>query len=320
MGNLRNRIKDQNTFFNLVKILSVSVCLIALVLSKIGAEAVNPKLLAQNFEESEESVLGVYYKRPTVAPIASSNIYDPEIYATSAIVMDADTRTILFAQNIDEQRPMASTTKLMTALASLREFSPTRVISIDAEDVAVGGSSMYLLPGEEFLLKDLIKGLLIPSGNDAALTLENEFKTRGKDLIVEMNEYALALGMNNTHFVNASGLDDEDHYSTAHDMAMLASFAIQDYTIRSSVNISETIVYSLDGVHGHYLKSTNELLGEVEGVDGMKTGYTLGAGQCLISSVVRNGHRIVTVVLNSPDRFAESETLIEWTYNNYSWE
>ena len=207
----------------------------------------------------------------------------------------------------------------MTALVALREFSPTRKIEIDIEDVAVGGSSMFLVPGEEILLQDLIKGLLIPSGNDAALTLSNEFKNYGMNIVEEMNEYAEALGLENTHFANTSGLDHDGHYSSARDLAMIASFAMQNYTIRSAVNVSEDIVFSVDGSHGHYLKSTNELLGVVEGLDGIKTGYTRNAGQCLVASTERSGHRVITVVLNSPDRFVETQNLVEWAFGNYEW-
>lgn len=278
-------------------------------------------LLAKRTEaSSEEGVLGVFYKKPEKVPVPKAeNVTVPTPYAGSIIVMDADTFTVLYEHNADEQRPMASTTKIMTALVALREFSPTRKILIDIDDVAVGGSSMFLVPGEEILLQDLIKGLLIPSGNDAALTLSNEFETYGMNIVEEMNEYAQALGLENTHFVNTSGLDHQDHYSSARDLAMLSSFAMQNYTIRSAVSVAEDVVFSVDQSHGHYLKSTNELLGVVEGMDGIKTGYTQSAGQCLVASTERDGHRIITVVLNSPDRFMETQNLIEWAFENYEW-
>lgn len=319
LENLRNKLHDKEFLLNAVKVSSLVICLSVLALFRIGVSN-PPRLLAHNLTEDDPSVLGVFYKRPEIVPEKRPDSTDPETWASSAVVMDAETFTVLFEQNADEQRPMASTTKIMTALVALRELSPTYVMKIGIEDVAVGGSSMFLVPGEELLLRDLIKGLLIPSGNDAALTLENEFRSRGKDIIEEMNDYALALGLSNTHFVNTSGLDAEGHYSSAKDLAMIASYAMRDYTIRSAVKVVEDIVYSRDGVHGHYLRSTNKLLGVLDGVDGIKTGYTQGAGQCLVASAERNGHRIITVVLDSPDRFVETEVLINWAFENYSWE
>ena len=310
--------KNKNFLLNFVKVSALVICLGSIAIFRMSVEQ-STMLLAKNTKR-EEDVLGVFYKKPEIIPERKADVSDPEVYASSAIVMDADTFTILYERNSVESHPMASTTKMMTALVSLREFSPTRVIDIDPEDVAVGGSSMFLLAGESFRLEDLIKGLLIPSGNDAALTLKNEFKKYGKDIIQEMNEYAIALGLENTHFVNTSGLHDDDHYSSARDLAVMASYAIQNYTIRSAVSIAEDTVYSIDNTHGHYLKSTNELLGKVEGMDGIKTGYTTEAGQCLVTSTERDGHRIITVILNSPDRFYETEEMVEWAFESYTWE
>lgn len=318
LNSFLTKFHNKDFVFNAVKFSSLFVCLSVLAIFRFEVKN-SPKLIARNSNVEEGSAFGVFYKKPEVIPAKKENFTAPVIYATSAIVMDADTFTVLFEQNADEQRSVASTTKIMTAFVALKEFSPTRVISITEKDVDIGGSSMFLVPGEEFLLSDLIKGLLIPSGNDVALTLENEFANFGKDLVGEMNEYSCALGLNNTHFTNSSGLDEDDHYSSARDLAVISSYAMKELTIRSAVSIPETIVYSKDGVHGHYLKSTNELLGIVEGMDGIKTGYTQAAGQCLVASAIRDGHRIITVVLNSPDRFAETEYLVNWAFENYEW-
>lgn len=315
---LRNRDNRKVVTLNIVKVSALVVCFGVLAIFRMGMEEPSV-LLAKSNGVSEEDVLGVFYRKPNLVPTAKLDIPQPEQYVSSVMVMDADTFTVLYEHNADEQRPMASTTKIVTALVALREFSPTRKIQIGIEDVAVGGSSMFLVPGEEILLQDLIKGLLIPSGNDVALTLSNEFEMYGMDIVEEMNDYAAALGLKNTHFTNTSGLDDEGHFSSARDLAMIASYAIKDFTIRSAVGVSEDYVFSIDGVHGHYLKSTNELLNVVNGVDGIKTGYTQSAGQCLVASVIRDGHRIITVVLNSPDRFYETEQLIEWVFENYEW-
>lgn len=310
--------RNKKFLFNFVKLSALAICLGVVALCRISVDK-STMLLAKNVESAEPEVLGVFYKKPEVIPNRNPESSDPIVSASSVMVMDADSFTVLYEKNSDEQRPMASTTKMMTALVALREFSPTRIINIDSADVAVGGSSMYLLAGESFRLEDLIKGLLIPSGNDAALTLENEFKAFGKDIISEMNKYAVGLGLNNTHFVNTSGLHAEDHYSSAHDLAVMASYAMQNYTIRSAVSIAEDTVYSIDNTHGHYLKSTNELLGKVNGVDGIKTGYTVEAGQCFVVSAKREGHRIIVVILNSPNRFYEAEKLIEWAFGSYIW-
>jgi len=319
INQINNKFHNKDFLFNVVKFSALVICFGVLALFRIGVEK-SQMILAKNSGGEVPDVLGVNYKKPIRIPTKLPNRAEPNVDASSAIVMDAETFSILFEKNSSEERPMASTTKMMTAIVTLREFNPSRIIEVTEEDVMVGGSSMFLIPGEHFYVEDLIKGLLIPSGNDVALTLENEFRKYGKDIVSEMNKYSEALGLENTNFVNTSGLHDNEHYSSAYDLAIIASYAMRNFAIRNAVSTKEDMVYTVDKSHGHYLKSTNELLGVVDGVDGIKTGYTQQAGPCLVVSASREEKRIVVVVLNSPDRFNEVEKLVEWSFDSFVWE
>src|SRR5690606_24276866 len=212
----------------------------------------------------------------------------------------------------------ASTTKIVTALTALDHYNLDEVITV--EDPSVIGQKMGLLVGEEITVRDLIRGLLIYSANDAAEVLARQYPEGREAFILAMNEKAQELAMYDTVFMNPSGLEDIGHLSTARNLTRAALIAMNDPFIREIVGTKETSLFSIDGSVKHRLENTNELLGKVPGVLGVKTGWTENARENLVTYVERDGREIIIALLGSQDRFGETEELIEWMYRNYSWE
>ena len=198
-----------------------------------------------------------------------------EVSATACVLMDADTGQVLYEKNGDKRMLIASTTKLMTALVALELGEPSQVITVTAAHMAEG-SSMYLRPGERLTLEELLYGLLLCSGNDAALAL-TECAGGVAPFVERMNEKAAALGMRNSHFANPNGLDDEAHYSTAYDMALLGCAAVNEPTLRRTASTRTAVI------GGRTLTNHNKLLSRLDGCVGLKTGYTKAAGRTLVS-------------------------------------
>jgi len=254
------------------------------------------------------------------APIKDPHFIEPLLDASSVIAVDLETETILHEKNAHERRQIASITKLMTAIVILEENEPGETVTVSENAASTEGSSMYLRAGEEIALENLIYGMIINSANDAAITLA-EHNAGNVDAFVEkMNKKALSLGLINTHFANPVGLDDPENYSSAYDVAKLAIQAYKHKFIRHSAKMKELEVKSTNGQLIHQLKSTNVLLDSYLNIKGLKTGRTDGAGLCL-TSVAENKteNQIITVVLNSPDRFRETKILIDWVFRAYTW-
>ena len=223
--------------------------------------------------------------------------------AKSAILMDALTGEVLYEKDADESMRIASTTKILTALVVLEESSPCDVITVSQEHM-VEGSSMYLKVGETVTVQELLYGLMLSSGNDAALALTEV--CGGEEAFVEkMNALAQRIGMEHSSFQNPNGLDAEGHRSTARDMARLAAYAADDPAF---VRLCSTTSAS---VAGRTMSNHNKLLKRVEGCIGMKTGYTKAAGRTLVSCVERDGRRLVAVTLNASDDWSDHEKLYE---------
>ena len=226
-----------------------------------------------------------------------------EVSATACVLMDADTGQVLYEKNGDKRMLIASTTKLMTALVALEQGEPSQVITVTAAHMAEG-SSMYLRPGERLTLEELLYGLLLCSGNDAALAL-TECAGGVAPFVERMNEKAAALGMRNSHFANPNGLDDEAHYSTAYDMALLGCAAVNEPTLRRMVSTRTAVI------GGRTLTNHNKLLSRVEGCVGLKTGYTRAAGRTLVSCAERDGVRLVAVTLQDGDDWNDHAALYD---------
>ena len=243
----------------------------------------------------------------------------PPIAAGAFLVIDRESGEVLAEKDADVPLPPASTTKIMTAVIALEHMDQDSVIQVPM-DLTSEGSVMKLLPGEEIRVGDLITGMLIHSSNDAAEVLAHSYPGGEKEFVATMNEKAHMLGMIHTHYENASGLFELGHVMTVRDLLILARYAMKNSTFASIVSMKEATISSTDGKTTHHVETTNQLLGEVEGVEGIKTGYTEEAGECLVTQVTRDGHTILTAILKSPDRFTETKTLISWVYGGYIWD
>lgn len=237
----------------------------------------------------------------------SSFLSQPNISAQAALVMDNTSKVIIYEKNPDLRFSPASTTKIMTALTAFSYFKPEDILTVKAsnvEPVVIG-----FFPGEKITFLNLLKGMLIPSGNDAALAISQNFPGGETAFIAKMNENANILHMGNTHFGDPVGLTDDETYTTVTDLAKLVSVALENALFRTIVKTKSTTIANADNSIIYPIKTTNELLG-LYGIDGVKTGFTEGAGEVLVTSLERNGHTFIIIVMKSNDRFADTQTLI----------
>ncbi|OGD85972.1 hypothetical protein A2164_00505 [Candidatus Curtissbacteria bacterium RBG_13_35_7] len=246
-----------------------------------------------------------------------TNSQPPLLTARSAVIIDAKTYQILFEKESNLMHLPASITKLMTALITLEKCSPSQIVTI--EQVEVEGTQMGLSVGDRITVENLLYGLLINSGNDAAFALANACSDSLSQFVLSMNQKAADLEMVNTRFTNPAGFDDAFQYSTAADLARLANVATSNPLLAKIVATKSTVITDATGIKTYYLENINQLLGIVQGVEGIKTGQTEGALENLITRTTRNGNSIIAVILGSKDRFGESMQLIEWVFNNYHW-
>ena len=235
----------------------------------------------------------------------------PAVSAAAAILMDAESGRILYEKDAHTPRLIASTTKLLTALVAV-ESTPDleRVIEVKPEYQAEG-SSMYLKVGEELTLKELLYGLLLASGNDAALAIAGGCAGSVETFVDWMNEWAADLEMKDSHFANPNGLDDEEYYSTAYDMALLAQAVLRNETLREMV-ATRSITAA-----GRSLTNHNKLLWQYEGCIGMKTGYTEAAGRTLVSCAARNGQTLICVTLKDRDDWKDHAALFDYGFSAF---
>lgn len=231
--------------------------------------------------------------------------------ATSEIVMELSTETVLAENNADQRLPMASTTKIMTALIIVEDCNLDEVITVPDAAVGVEGSSIYLKKDEQIDVRDLVYGLMLRSGNDSAAALAIHHSGSIENFIKVMNERAAQLGAKNTNFKNPSGLPDDEHYTTARDLCVIACKAMKNDTFKQIVSSK-----SYSGKFRSY-ENKNKMLRNYEGANGVKTGYTVKAGRCLVSSAERNGMDVVTVVLNCYDMYERSSQLLDKCFSDY---
>ena len=234
------------------------------------------------------------------------------VSAEKAIVLDAVSGRILFEKNADKRSLIASTTKIMTALIICEQCNVLDRMRIPKEAVGIEGSSMYLKEGEVLTLQELLYGLMLSSGNDAAVALAIYCGGTVEGFAELMNDKARSLGMSGTHFENPNGLDSPGHYSTARDLAILAAYAMENPIFYKTVS-AKTVK-----IGDRYLRNHNKLLWQVEGADGVKTGFTKAAGRILVSSATRQGRRIIAVTLNDPNDWADHASLLEEGFSRFS--
>lgn len=235
----------------------------------------------------------------------------PELSAQKAILTDAASGRVLYEKNADDTSLIASTTKIMTALLVCERCSLTARVKIPKEAVGIEGSSMYLREDEVLTVEELLYGLMLQSGNDAAVALAIFCAGTEGDFVTLMNEKASALGLRNTHYANPNGLDHDGNYSTAADLARLAAYAMENpdfYRIVSSKTVA---------AGGRSLRNHNKLLFRYPGAVGVKTGYTKAAGRILVSAAERDGRRLIAVTIHAPDDWNDHAALLDYGFSQY---
>ena len=238
--------------------------------------------------------------------------------SSSEIVMDVNSGRVLYSKNADVKKFMASTTKILTAIVIIESCDIDAKIEITDKTVGVEGSSIYLEKGEILSVKDLLYGLMLRSGNDCAETLAI-YKSGSIGNFAElMNKKAEEIGAKNSHFVNPHGLHDDNHYTTAYDLALISAYALKNSVFKEIVSTKKAVIPFTTRNTKRVLINKNKMLSEFDGATGVKTGFTKKAGRCLVSSCERNGFEIVSVVLNCPPMFERSKELLSNAFNKYS--
>lgn len=253
----------------------------------------------------------------TSSSIDEENI--PTINSKSAIVYDRNSGTVLFSKNENEKRKMASTTKIMTCLIVLENANLDDIVSVSSKAAGTGGSRLGLHTNDKISVRNLLYGLMLCSGNDAAVALAEHVGGSVQNFADLMNAKALELGLSSTHFVTPHGLDNDEHYTTAFELAVITNYALKNETFRKFVG-TKSITITINN-YSKTLTNTNELLGYLDGVYGVKTGFTNGANRCLVTAVKRDNMDIICIVLGADtkkDRTQDSIKLIEYVFANFS--
>lgn len=247
-----------------------------------------------------------------LAAVAFFPVRAEAVAARSAYVMDAVSGRVLYEKAPTQQSLIASTTKIMTALIVCEQTNVLDRMRIPREAVGIEGSSMYLQEGEVLTLQELLYGLMLSSGNDAAVALAIYCGGTVEGFVELMNDKARVLGLTGTHFANPNGLDSPGHYSTARDLAVLSAYAMENPIFYKTVS-AKTVKLGQRCLRNH-----NKLLWQVEGADGVKTGYTKAAGRILVSSATRDGRRIIAVTIHDPCDWQDHTQLLETGFSRYS--
>lgn len=276
--------------------------------------------LSEVFADDEvEEVAGEEVQTQVVETVAEA-VEVPKQDARVGLVYDRKTKEVLYEKNGYKQVPMASTTKIMTAMVVIENCDITQTVKITQKAAGTGGSRLGLKTNDSITVLDLLYGLLLKSGNDAAVALAIHTAGSMEAFAEIMNQKAKDLRLQNTHFVTPHGLDEAEHYTTAFELAKMADYAMQNEVFKRIVG-TKTAGITINGQF-RMIQNTNELLGYLDGVNGVKTGFTNGAGRCLVTCCNRNGQEIICVVLGADTkkiRTTDSVKLIEYAYNTYTY-
>ncbi|HLC87522.1 MAG TPA: D-alanyl-D-alanine carboxypeptidase family protein [Patescibacteria group bacterium] len=250
--------------------------------------------------------------------LVNANIPEPVLTAVAAIAYDPDSDKVLYQKNVHARLAPASTTKIMTAIVSSQHFESGDLLTVP-QGAEVAGSKMGLAVGETLTFRSLLYGMMLNSGNDAAFTIAMNYPGGFDAFVAKMNSKAADLGLKDTHFDNPAGFDSPTHYSSAYDLLQISREAVKNAKLGHVFSTKETSVSSIDRTQVHVLRNLNKLLGE-DGVSGIKTGTTEMAGESFVGLAEKNGRTILTVMLNSRDRFGETRKLIDWIFSNFTWQ
>ncbi|HJX46115.1 MAG TPA: D-alanyl-D-alanine carboxypeptidase [Patescibacteria group bacterium] len=286
----------------------VFIATTALSLSKIEKIKPEEKLVSDKIETKNFIPNPILKENTNTFPIVS---------AQAALAIDLSSMTPLYEKNPDLTLLPASTTKIVTALVAMDYFQDNNILKVDG--FKTDGQKVGLVEGEEITAGNLLDALLIFSANDAAETLAQNYPGGVEGFVVAMNEKVKEYNLTNTYFDNPVGFDGNNHYSTARDLIRIAMIAMRNPHFAQRVNQKEKIITSVDGKIIHKIVSTNKLLGTVEGVSGVKTGWTENARENLVTYIERGDKKVMIALLGSQDRFGETKEIINWIFSNYEW-
>lgn len=282
--------------------------LILLLLCFSQIFSLNFSIFAENKQELENSL--------PLTQINATN--ETASYAKAMAVIEKDSGRLLYQKNSSAKLAMASTTKIMTALIAFKNCNDLdERFKVDDRAVGIEGTSLYLHKNEEKSVRELLYGVMLPSGNDAAVAIACKIAGSEEEFCKLMNEEAKKIGALNTNFINAHGLDEEGHYTTAYDLALITAEAMKNETFREIVSTQKIKVSGNEEVAGKFLKNKNRLLWSVDGCNGVKTGFTDNAGRCFVCSIEKNGMTLICVVLNCGPMFEEAEKLLFTAFEEY---
>ena len=298
--------------------LFVIVGLVFSLIGNAGIAVAKPISGIFNGSESKSNNQPISESSYVPQPKAKPDFKKFNTMASQALIYDTDSGVKLLEKDIDTPKPIASLTKLMTALIIMEDHKPSEIVTVGKLPIlGLEDQKMGLVEGEEIEVGELLKALLIYSANDAANALAIYDSESIENFSIKMNDKATQWGLTKTKFEDPSGLSP-NNTSSANDLLKIASILSVNDTFKNITSTAYTKVSNLSG-KSYDITTTNKILG-LGGVVGMKTGFTLEAGQCLITAAQRNGRRIITIVLNSPDRFLESTNMVEWSFKNYIWQ
>ncbi len=241
-----------------------------------------------------------------------------DISATSGIVMERDTSRVLYEKDARTKRSMASTTKIMTGLVAIESGNLDSIVKTSHRAAGIEGSSIWLSVGETQKLEDLVYGLLLSSGNDAAIAIAEHVGGTYDDFIKMMNRKAIEIGAFDTSFENPHGLDGPNHYTTAFDLALITCYALRNEKFANIVKTHKKKIPWEGHEWNRSLNNHNKLLNMYNGCDGVKTGYTKKSGRCLVSSATKEGWQAVAVTLNAPDDWQDHSRMLDFAFDNFS--
>lgn len=304
---------NNNILKNKIKLILILVLTLLIMLSTIIVIFVFEKQNHVALQTSKQNVANSEENKN------SNKINNPELNARIALIYDRASGRIIYEKNGNKQTPMASTTKILTSIVILENADLKETVTIGSKAAGTGGSRLGLKKNDKITVNDLLYGLMLRSGNDAAVALALHVGGSIEEFADMMNKKAEELGLTNSHFVVPHGLDNEGHYTTAYELAKMADYALNIPKFKEIVSSKSATIY----INGYpkAINNTNNLLGSVSGVYGVKTGFTNGAGRCLVSSCKRGELDIITVIIGANtnnQRTADTKELIEYAFNNFS--
>lgn len=294
----------------------IFIAIIAIIPIPVSVDYIEDFFISLQIPQNNSNIAGI--QKYNIPP-KSKNLQPPEFSARAVFIEDLSTDTLLFQKNADVPLPIASTTKIMTALVATEYFKQNSVLTVK-EGADIPGARVGLFSNEDLTFRSLLYGMLLSSGNDAAYTIAENFPGGVIGFVSQMNKKATLLNLENTHFDNPAGFDSPKHFSTSKDLAKITEEALKDLTLARIFQTKETDIVSLDKRHIHKLYNLNRLLTQVRGVLGVKTGTTPESKENLITFIDRGGKKILIILLGSEDRFGETTELIDWTYLNFEWQ